>query len=243
MGLTVENIGPPIDGTSIGAWVKAATIAVAEAALREEVGRGFDTEPTVITDGVIRRDYHDVRPFGRIEFTSRFNLADAVFWTMEQLFNASPVKTGRYRQSHMLVLNNQLVSGNIRVALAKVTPSDTVMVVNTQPYAGKIEGRDAYSRWETRQTKKRGKSRMAARKKAGYSRSQLQGESSQARNGVYRVVLAKLIEKYGKAAAIDYRPVTLPGGVKVWTSAGGRSRKRVQKDQLYPAFIFKLWLH
>ena len=55
MPVTVQNIGPPTTARSLGEREKANTIAVAERALREEVRRGFDNVPVVLTDGVPRR--------------------------------------------------------------------------------------------------------------------------------------------------------------------------------------------
>lgn len=238
MGITVENIGVPVNETSIGQWVKRQTIAVAERVLREEVGKGFDNEPVVVTDGVTRRDYNDVRPYGKIEFSSHSNMAEVVTWTLDELRKISPILTGRYVASHIPLINGQPIAGNIREALNKAKPGDRVMIVNYQPYAGKIEGKDAYTRWEIGGGKR---SRRAARKRAGWSAAQYRGQSAQAKSGVYRKVLFKIVNRFGRAVAADYRPVPLPMGIVVMGKAGGGSKKRIARAQVYPAFIFMLW--
>ena len=214
MPVIVEGITTAQLGRSIADWVKAATIETAERALREEVARGFDNDPVVITDGMPRRDYLQVRPFGRIEFAARTSMAEAVRWALTELQKKSPVLTGRYASSHTVMINGAEVEGNIWVALRNVRPTDRVQIVNPQPYARKIEGATANRRT------RRGK-------RAALSR--------QARSGVYRVVLRALVNRFGKALFFDFKYVNLNIGIKVW---GKRGARRVQRDQVYPALQF-----
>jgi hypothetical protein len=217
MGLTVENIGPPIDGASIGAWVKAATIAVAEKVLREEVGRGFDNEPLVVTDGVSRRDYHDVKPFGRIEFIARPRMADAVMWALAEIQRRSPVLTGRYKAAHIVMLNGeQITTGNLALALRNVKDGDRVQIVNPQPYAKKIEAR-------------------AGSRKRGITRQK--GESSQAPAGVYQPVLSALVQRYGKSMFFDFKYVPLNLGLR-YVRHGKGKRSKAGRAYVYPALQF-----
>ncbi len=226
MPVIVEGLkGGPAFGQMLGAWVKENTIAVAERALREEVGKGFDNRPVVITDGVPRRDYRGVKPFGKIEFARRANMADAVLWALDQLRRKSPVLTGRYVSTHEILINGQEVTGNIRAALMNVVPTDRVQIVNPQPYARKIEG-------------------ATANKKTG--RGKRKALSKQARSGVYRVVHRALLARYGRVMFFDFKYVKLNTGVKVWGDQGGgyrkngskRAVKRVLRDQVYPAIQF-----
>ena len=171
MPVTVQQIGRPTDGRVIGQWVKEATIRAAEAALREEVARGFDNQPVVVTDGTPRRDYGQVKPFGKIEFIRRPQMAEAVLWALDMLRKRSPVLTGRYAQSHVVLLNKAEITGDLRAALRAVKDTDRVQIVNPLPYAKKIEGRKA-----------RGKGRGANRTKtaavAGLSKSESAPRSS-----------------------------------------------------------------
>lgn len=225
MGVTVVDVGAPLSGKSIGQWVKEATIRSAETALREEVARGFDAQPVVVTDGVPRRDYGQVRPFGRIEFIRRPQMAEAVLWALDMLRKRSPVLTGRYVQSHTVMLNGVQIVGDLRTALRTVKETDRVQIVNPQPYAKKIEGRKARSRG-------RGSSRTKTPAQAGLSR--------QAPRGVYeRVVLPLLVQRYGRSMFFDFKYVKLDTGVKVkgW-QGGGAARKRILRDHVYPALQF-----
>ena len=218
MGGTVQRIGAPTDGKSIGEWVKAATIRTAERALREEVARGFDAAPVVVTDGMPRRDYNLVKPFGKIEFIADTALADAVRWALTELQKKSPVLTGRYAQSHTVMLNGKEIQGNIWQALRSAGLTDRVQIVNPQPYARKIES--------ARANKKTGRGARAAL-------------SKQAKAGVYQPVVRALVQRYGSSMFFDFKYVKLDTGVKVWGQSGGsKSAKRVQRDQVYPAVQF-----
>ena len=214
MPVIYEGLSAPELGRSIGQWVKEHTIAVAERVLREEVRRGFDSQPVVVTDGMPRRDYLQVKPFGRIEFAARTSMAEAVRWALTELQKKSPVLTGRYASSHTVMINGAEVQGNIWVALRNVRPTDRVQIVNPQPYARKIEGATA--------NKRTGRGKRAAL-------------SRQARSGVYRVVLRALVNRFGKALFFDFKYVNLNTGIKVW---GKRGARRVQRDQVYPALQF-----
>jgi hypothetical protein len=216
MGVTVQTIGPPADDKTFGEWVKAATVDAAEAALREEVAQGFDNEPVVVTDGVPRRDYADVRPYGRIEFIARPQMAEAVAWALSELQRKSPVLTGRYASSHVVMINGAEVAGNIMVALRAVKETDRVQIVNPEPYAKKIEG-------------------MAASRKRGVAGAR--GLSSQAPGGVYRVVVRELVQRYGRSMFFDFKYVKLNTGLKYVRHGKGR-RSKVGRDYVYPALQF-----
>ena len=214
MSVMFEGLSARELGQSIGQWVKENTIAVAERVLQEEVRRGFDIQPVVVTDGMPRRDYLQVKPFGKIEFVARTSMSDAVRWALTELQKRSPVLTGRYAGAHTVMINGAEVEGNIWAALRNVQPTDRVQIVNPQPYARKIEGATANKR-------------TSRGKRAALSR--------QARSGVYRVVLRALVNRFGKALFFDFKYVTLNTGVKVW---GKRGARRVQRDQVYPALQF-----
>lgn len=211
--------GPTLEylGGSIGKWVAENTIAIAERELRAEVRRGFDAQPVVITDGMPKRDYRLVKPFGRIEFARRANMSEAVLWALNQLQQRSPVLTGRYASSHTILINKAEVTGDIRAALMNVRGTDRVQIVNPQPYARKIEGATA--------SKRTGRSRRRA-------------SSAQARSGVYRVVQRAVLSRFGRTLYCDFTYVKLSTGVKVWGQRGGGSKARVQRDQVYPSLNF-----
>jgi len=201
----------------LGKWIQAITIETGHRRLSEHVRRGFDAEPVVVTDGVVRRDPNQVKVGGKIEFVRRTTIVDAVLWAQTELQKKSPVLTGRYASSHIIMINGTQVQGNIRVALSRVKPADRVQIVNTQPYARKLEGSTA--------SRKTGRARRRA-------------SSRQARSGIYRPVLRMIVQRYGKTVYVEHKMVKLNSGVKVWgAQGGGKSRKRVQRDQVYPALV------
>ena len=232
-GLTVVELDRFLD-----ADIRKAHIGIATEGLMQEVRRGFDTEPVVITDGVRLRDYLDVRPYGRIEFARRSQLADVVLWTLDELRKISPVLTGRYAASHLPFINEQPIQGDVRQALMNAKPGDVVMIVNPQPYAAKIEGKDAYTRWEIGGGKG---SRRAQRKGSGWTAAMMRGQSNQAKFGVYRKVLFKVKNRFGRTVAVDFRPHQLPAGVMVKGKIGGGSRRSAARAQVYPAIILQLY--
>jgi hypothetical protein len=136
-------------------------------------------------------------------------------WALAELFRRSPVKTGRYRASHMVLINGDEVKGNLRAALMKVKAGDRVQIVNPQPYARKLEG-------------------ATASKRTG--RSRRRGSSRQAPGGIYRPVLRAMVQRWGKSVYVEFKMVQLNLGVKVWgAQGGGKNRRRVQRAQVYPA--------
>ena len=218
MGVRIEGITVPQYTKSIGQFVKAKTIEVSHAELRQAVDQGFDNRPAVITDGAPRRAPEQVKPFGKIVFAARPNMAEVVRWALAELQKKSPVKTGRYASSHVVMINGKEIEGNIWDTLRKIESTDRVQIVNPQPYARKIEG-------------------ATASKKTG--RAKRRGISRQARAGVYRPVLRGLVNRYSKSMFFDFKYVKLNNGVKVWgASGGGKSSKRVQRDQVFPSLQF-----
>lgn len=231
MPIVVEGITSQQLGRSIADWVKDGTVEAGYRALRQEVDRGFDNQPVVVTDGVPRRAPEAVKPFGKIEFIARSNMADIVMWALNELWKASPVRTRRYINSHTVMINGVQVGGNLVSALRAVKPGDRVQIVNPQPYARKLEGATASGRTG------RGKRKASSR---------------QAPNGVYRVVQRLAVERYGRSVFVDFKYVKLNLGVKVWGFVGGGRvkrhgkwvenstylRRRVERDQVYPALQF-----
>lgn len=199
--------------------IQQATIATAEQALTKAVANGFDNQPVVVTDGKPRADYRLVKPFGQIEFIRRPTMADAVLWALDQLRRRSPVDSGRYVQSHTVLLNGRQIDGDINGALASVKPTDRVQIVNPLPYARKLEG-------------------ATASKKTG--RKKRKAVSKQARSGIYRVVHRAVASRFGRSLFVDFKYVKLDSGVKVWGDQGGGKGhvKRVQRDQVYPSIQF-----
>ncbi|HTE35787.1 MAG TPA: hypothetical protein VK634_15020 [Reyranella sp.] len=220
-GLTAQQLGE-----STAKWLQRVTIETAMTVLRQEVGKGFDNEPVVITDGVPRRDPELVKPYGRIEFAARANYAEVVLWTMNQLWRLSPILTRRYINSHVVMINGVSLGTNSTARLRAARPGDRIQIVNTTLYAKKIEGR------------------VASRKRGVKG---LRGSSPQAPNGVYRAVQKLVVQRYGRSIFVDYKFVKLDTGAKVWGFQGGKrgggtmklgDRRRVRRDAVFPALQF-----
>lgn len=230
--MPIEVRGPTALDTSrnIGAQVKSFMIRTFESALREEVAKGFDSQPVVFTDGWPRRDYNSVRNFGRIEARPRAQLGNVVEWLIDELERLSPIGPGRdghYRDSHVVIVDGQIVAD-----LSKIPAGRRIVVANVKPYAGKIEGVDAYTRWEIRGGKK---SRRAKRKAQGWKASAMRGQSSQAPNGVYRVAIRNLAKRFGRTVVAMYQPQPLPPTVAAKVMVATKRGK--SRAQVYPAIV------
>lgn len=214
-GATTAEILKWIDGS-----ITQFTIDTAEGVLREEVNAGFTTTPTVITDGVVRRDYRQVKPGGRIEFIRQPGLVEPVLWAREQAIALSPLgpdEDGHYRDDHWILVNGEGYEGQSATqALSRARPGDRVQLVNIRPYARKIEGKRANRRkqWKRR----RGLSRMAP-------------------NGVYRQVHRMVLQRWGRAVLCDYKLQSLEIG-GVLKRAGYFKRTSASGYYTYPVLNF-----
>ena len=199
--------------------IEATTIATAEEVLRREVAAGnFTTEPVVVTDGAVGRDYHQVRPFGKIEFVAQPTMRLAVEWTLEMLRRLSPVATGRYRDSHVVLLNGTGLTGQGLAVLDRAREGDRIQIVNVQPYARKIEGQRAKRRKQIRGRR---------------------GLSKQAPGGVYRKVHQLLVQRYGRTLFVDYRLERLEVGGVEGRSLAAQTRS---KGGFYVYPVLQLYL-
>jgi hypothetical protein len=194
--------------------VRQYQVAVARQVLAEEQLRGFDERPVRIVDRRTNAPVESVRAFGVIEFVSRADLADVARWVFAELVRRSPVgPTGRYQKSHLVFLNRASV-GDMEAALRVYKPGDRIQIVNTQPYARKIEGR--------KQSKAKG--------------GAIKPLSKQAPNGVYRAVYAAARRRFAQRGIFfDFTYRKLDLGVTAWgLQGGGRNRKRIRRPIVYP---------
>ena len=195
------------------------TRKVAEEALIGAVRGGFDNEPVVVTDGVPFRDYADVKPFGKIEFIRRPVMAECARWMLARLIAIAPVGPGRnghYKDAFVVMVNDAQVED---AALDKVKPTDRVQIVNTKPYARKLEGSRAKGKG----------SRRRPRKKA---------LSAQAPAGVFTVVYREAVNRYGRSIFIDfrYRELNIGGTVMRHQTHGKKIKRPYAVSALYPTF-------
>ena len=205
--------------------IREYTKTVARQALAEEQLKGFDERPRRIVDRQFDAPLDAVRPFGVIEFIARGDIAELLRWIWAAILRRSPVLTGRYKKSHLIMINGASVGADPEAAIARYKPGDRVQIVNTMPYAKKIEGRS--------KTKTGG--------------AAVRGQSKKAPNGVYRSVFGAASRRYGKVAFIDFKYVKLDLGVTVMGYQGGahytakrnagdiRRRKRIKRPAVYPS--------
>lgn len=212
-GLTVVQLDRFFD-----ADIRKAHIRIVHQDLPREVRRGFDRQPVVVTDGVRLRDYLDVRPFGRIEFLRREGLRKVVEYAYAELVRLSPRgpdENGHYSETHVVLLNGVGLETSRLEVLNDVKPGDKVQIVNTMPYARKIEGARANRRkgWQGRR-----------------------GQSRQAPGGVYRKVQLDVTRRFGGTVFVDYRLEQLQIGMLMARTKG---KARVGKGfYTYPVLQF-----
>lgn len=201
--------------------IRKLQVRIAREVLAAEQAKGFDPKPRRIVDRRYDAPLEAVKPFGVIEFVARGDVLAVARWIYQQLKAKSPVLTGRYRSSHIIMVNEAALRGTLD-ELRDFRPGDRIQIVNTQPYARKIEGR--------------GKS---------FRGGMLPALSKQAPNGVYRSVYAAARRRFGKVAFIDFTYRKLDLGVTAWGYQGGgwarkdgastqHRRKRIRRPLVYP---------
>jgi hypothetical protein len=145
--MSVSTQVDPIDQNflvSVGADIKgpqqskliadAAREILAEAEQQNEDAFGSVPPFTATVDGVAGASEDNVRPNGEIVY--EFTLLPDIFqWIDQMLISHSPVKSGRYQASHVL-----LADGSPCDVAAPPTNASQYVFMDTQPYARKIEG-------------------------------------------------------------------------------------------------------
>ncbi|MBX4944636.1 hypothetical protein [Rhizobium binae] len=86
-----------------------------------------------IVDGAVGAIEERVRPNGVIIYQYR-RLDEIVQFAMEALYDLSPVLSGEYRNSHMLLINGVEARN-----LADLNSADEISIMNPLPYSRKIE--------------------------------------------------------------------------------------------------------
>lgn len=178
---------------------------------------GEAPEYTQAVDGRLGAPLESVNPdHGKIVF--EFSLIGPVLELIgEQLVLHSPVLTGRYRDSHILLADGVEVDVD---AGDKVPKAERYIFVNVQPYARKLEGDSI----------------------AGVS-----AMSDQAPDGIYEVVADMARRRFGNIANVKFTYVQATGGdtpLEKWAvghSAGeegaAKQRRQYAKDIRNPAIV------
>jgi hypothetical protein len=125
-----EELSPAAQGTALAAFAREQ-LAAAQETNRQAIGRVPPHDTYV--DGVKGAALEGVKPGGVIVF--EFSLVTDIFaWIGEMLVRHSPVKSGRYRDSHIFFADGvELAAG------ADVPPAREYLFMSPLPYARKIE--------------------------------------------------------------------------------------------------------
>lgn len=179
--------------------VRQMSIIVAAEVLREEQRKGFDKNPVVVTDGRVGKSFLDVKPFGKIQFTSRkvtsLEIVEVIY---KGILERSKVVTGTYIEGNLVFLNGKVIAVNMTelkqwlASSPKTNVGDEFRFVNVIPYARKLERRGV--------TAQRSQSR-SVKNRSGRGKS---GGSSLAANGVYYLTTRSAVRQYKGNAQIFF---------------------------------------
>lgn len=221
------------------AWRKEVLILISTEALRDEQRQGgFPTEGFQMLVDRRRKPLSEVSPFGMVEFIAPQSGSGILFEAYEGILRRSKIVTGNYFDSNLVVYNGNTVAttmGEFQQWLKtdpEFSPNDTVVFVNTAPYARKLERLGVTSQRTSSRTVK-------SRDKRGRS-----GPKILAPNGVYHLTFRQLKRKYKNNVKVDFN--FIPGsamglGAKFKTPRGsGRGRlnplqKIKSRTYLYPS--------
>lgn len=99
-----------------------------EAALERKL-----TPPRITVDGRKNAPLQSVKPSGTIVAEFNLNIV-AVQWILSELHKVSPVLSGEYERSHIVLADG------VEIDAAKLPKASEFIIVSVSPYARKIEG-------------------------------------------------------------------------------------------------------
>lgn len=211
-------------------FTKNALITVAQDALAEEQGRGFDKTPVTVVDNKINAPIQNVKPFGKIDFVARGVLKEVLLDTYRQILFNSKVVTGRYFAGNVVTLNGVQIASTmtqLEIFLRRNTQfkdNDKFRFINVEPYARKLENLGI--------TKFRRTRKIVTRKK---KKSKVQVTLP---NGVYALTFANVKRKFKTTAFIDFD--ILPGpllGIIDYGKFKTGSKRQIGRPYLYPSIL------
>ena len=133
--------------------LQAYTAQTARQALAQEQRRGFPkTGYLKLVDNKENVPEENVKLYGKIIYLAPVQLLNIAIEAWEEVINRSPVgkgaaadRTGRYWQNNAIIFNNKVLTSidELERELNRDTPrdftKDQILIINTQPYAAKIE--------------------------------------------------------------------------------------------------------
>lgn len=224
-----------IELTDLLEWTKSQLLVIADQTLTEEQEKGFDKEPVMLVDGKPNKAVRSVSPLGQIEFIARADFQEVLFDTYISLMRRSPVKSGRYIDSHY-VFHNGIQIANDYARLQKwansgpeLKDNDTIRIVNIQPYARRLELLGV--------TAQRTQSR---KEDAGRRNKKKKGVMVRMPNGAYQLTARAIKAKYKNNLGIRF---TFLPGTSLGLSGvfkGGRKKNSSGRPYLYPTIAFTI---
>lgn len=201
--------------------IQRALIFLANDSFNEERQKGnFQGQTKVFVDGSINKPVSKVKAFGKIEFVdaSSLDVKKVLVETFERILNLSPVDTGQYFSSHVVVYNSQVVASDmagLKSFLERTTlsPGDIIRFINSAPYARKLE---RYGVTKGNRRPRRVKSR---------DKQQRSGQTILTPNGTYFLAWKSTYRKYGKFRKVSFS--FLPGS-SLGLAANYRSKKNLR---------------
>lgn len=131
IALALADLSAPLQSKAIADY---AETAIEEAKQINQAALGKVPPYKTYVDGRLDAPLESVRPNGVI-FTEFELVIDVLRYIGEQLVLNSPVETGRYRRSHILLADGV----EIDPAAQLTQIADEYVFINSQPYARKIE--------------------------------------------------------------------------------------------------------
>jgi hypothetical protein len=210
--------------------------------LKEERAKGFPEDFITITDNQLGKPAREVnaRKRGRIEYNAGQTVSELINFIFKEVLLRSPVDTGVYKRSHILLYNAREVADNIQDALkwadqVTLKQGDIIELINVQPYARKLErlGVTAQAR--------RPRSRKASKKSQNLGFTRVNKP-----NGVYFLTAQLAKKTFGPAVGslkFEYRQGegAISSAAQEFSGKSRRSTfKRDGRPYLYPTIIVRV---
>lgn len=216
-------------------FTKNALIHIAYDALKEEQGKGFDKNPITIVDGKFGKNVNDVNPLGKIQYVSHVgNIAEIIRYAFEAVWSRSPQgRKSEYLSSNVVVYNGRQVAKDPAtletwLKSTSIKDGDKIRIVNTAPYARKLELQGV-------------RYGVTKRKFGKASKKNLQTANSKGQvkkpNGAYALSAKSIKAKYGRNAIIKF---DLMLGSSLGLNGPGRVRKTGRdrgRPYVYPTIL------
>ena len=218
-------------------FTKNALILISSDALREEQGKGFDKFPLRLVDSSPSKEVADVNPLGKIQYIARQNLREVILYAYQAVWERSPVgKKSEYINSNVVTYNGRQVANNMDsltrwLNSQTFNDKDKIRIVNTAPYARKLELLGVRRGVPSSQGIKWGK---PSRNSKGIKNSA--GQVRQP-NGAYTLATKAVKAKWGRNAFIKYELLL---GTTIGLTGVGRVRKTgkdIGRPYVYPSIL------